>query len=192
MWKERYYLFVDRIDDGPMESGMLYAHKILKVPGSHIFTLGEAPQYTAFDVSIGDAIEGVCSLSNSQGLTKITLQDRLDVMGHGHPGSITKFDGTRLNAFALACELISHGLREVGYLKIQACNILRETDDFLIALRNELTAKGVKVGYLAGTRKYISQTSTFRGHRDNPAGQPSSIDERFRHIKGNIDIPSWF
>lgn len=168
---------------------MLYAHKVLKIPGQNIFTLAKAPVYTEFDRRIGDAIDGISSVQNTFNLSRITVSDRLDVMGHGHPGQINKFDGTRLNAFALACELVSHGLREVGFIKIQACNILRESDDFLIQLRTELNNKGVKVGYLSGTRKYMSQTATFRGHRDTPVGNPSRADERFRYVKGNIDIP---
>lgn len=188
MWKNRYYLFVDRIDDGPMESGMLYAHKVQKIPGNNIFTLGQAPNYTEFDRYIGDAIEGVSSLENNCNLARIRLSDRLDIMGHGHPDLITKFDGTRMTAATLATELVSHGLHEVGFLKIQACNILRHSDHFLFELKNSLTFRGVKVGYLCGTRKYLSQTANFRGHRDLPASSPSVVSERFRYLKGNVDI----
>lgn len=188
MWSKRFYLFVDRVDDGPMESGILYAHKVQKIPGDHIFTLGPAPEYSDFDRQIGDAVEGISSVRNTRNLSSISLQDRLDVMGHGHPDKISKYNGLRLGPDQLADELVMHGLTQVGVLKIQACNILRNSDEYLMKLLSALDYRGVKVGYLAGTRKYISQTSKMRGHRDNPAGNPSAPDERFRYLKGNVNI----
>ncbi|MCQ4056388.1 hypothetical protein [Aeromonas sp. SG16] len=187
--ENKYFLLVDTYEDGPMESGLFYANKVQKIPLDNIYTLGDAPVYSDFDIAFGTGISGVKSLRSTPGeLSNLTRKDHLEIMGHGHPGSITQYDGTRLNGTQLADKLSEHGLKEIGFIRIVSCNITNKSDVFLTDLVRRLTELNIKVGYVSGTRHYVSQTDNIRGHRIDKVSGPVPVDEQFRYVKGNLIV----
>jgi hypothetical protein len=69
------------------------------------------------------------------------LHQRLDIHSHG-----TEFATGQLSAEQLAEKLHHYGVRRVGVLKIQACDVGK--GDYLERLRGALHALGIEVGYL--------------------------------------------
>jgi hypothetical protein len=85
----------------------------------------------------------------SDTLSSLTLEDRLDLHGHG---STKSFEG--LTANQLADRLYAAGLRQVGTIKFLSCNIGKK--DYLNDLRRELAIKGIEFGYVSGPISVIA------------------------------------
>lgn len=87
----------------------------------------------------------------SDALARLDLNSRLTLHGHGDTGAFLIKDGERaqhLSPQALARKLQSGGLKQVGVLKLKACNV--GNGNYLKELVQELTKLDIQVGYVSG------------------------------------------
>jgi hypothetical protein len=122
-------------------------------------------------------------------LAHLTAQDRLDLAIHGSRlgpsdsgGGIQQF--TNYTPKLLVDKLKSYGLREIGVLRLDSCNV--GTGYYLTSLKAELDKKGIKVGYLGSPNGYL-----LIGHlpllKKRPVFQFRFWDP-WNVMKGNLDV----
>ncbi|KOC91100.1 hypothetical protein [Winslowiella iniecta] len=96
----------------------------------------------------------------------LTMNDRLDVPVHGSilaPSSskVKGIQGAETFVYyspeALAKKLYSYGLRQVGILRLESCNV--GSGDYVTAFKKELDKLGIKVGYLAAPNGYLTASN---------------------------------
>ena len=117
-------------------------------------------------------------------LSKVTLQDRIDIHGHGGKDN---FGGMKPKAMANYLESV--GLKKVGVLKFSACNVGK--GNFLNELGKELASKGIEVGYLSGPKGMIVDQRTpisIKGKQYNVRDTPM----RKTVLRGNLPVPEKF
>lgn len=155
-----------------------------KVPQDNRFTTGSAHKGKSF-----------ATFWNGETLTALTKTSRLDLHGHGNISGFSNYS----SAAELAQHLQMAGLKEVGVLKLQACDVGK--GDYLQQLKNELTNRGIKVGYISapvGTATDVRIPAKIAGREFNiriPVPVPTKsvnalLPEKFglKTIKGNIDV----
>jgi len=147
--------------------------------------------------------ENIFSMTNlsNESLAGIDLTGRLTLHGHGSSG-----DFEDMTASELAQKLADAGLKKVGVLKIKACYIGEE--DYLEKLKEELSCRGIKVGYLSAPEaEYVDQRLPIKiaGKKFNllpivfmppkyvkyeDFDGEKIVSEKFglKTIKGNVDI----
>nr|WP_154325437.1 hypothetical protein [Pantoea sp. 201603H] len=136
-WRPEQRFTLSSDEDGIIFRGEKAAANVYKMPAANRFMLFPDPgAETVADKSVD---------VSAHAFGRITLADRLDIHGHGSTTHVGN-----LNAEQMATHLISHGLREVGILKLQACNSGKNGGEYLYGLREHLTRHGVKVGYITG------------------------------------------
>ena len=130
-------------------------------------------------------------------LSRLTMRSKLELVGHG---TASTFD--HVNAARLAKRLVRAGLKEVGVLKLNACQVGRAT--YLAELRAALDSEGVRVGYLSGPKDSPSDVRyavKIRGRWTNlhpswlflAPGKSGDlpwipIAWRTKVVKGNVDV----
>ena len=97
--------------------------------------------------------------AQSDQLSSLTFNHRLDVVAHGNPyGPVCMNQSgieTSLTPTGLARKLFDLGLRQVGVLKVQSCNV--GGGFYLSKLETELKKIGIDVGFLAAPKGYLVQ-----------------------------------
>lgn len=116
-------------------------------------------------------------------LAHLGLSDRLDLVAHGNPYGPTghgqcSFEHS-LSASELAMQLFQLGLRELGVLKLQSCNI--GGGFYLNQLKNELEKLSIKIGFLSAPAGYLMQLPGLTRVVLNPF--PSFSKDRYEVIK---------
>ncbi|WP_257713406.1 hypothetical protein [Vibrio neptunius] len=95
----------------------------------------------------------------SNQLSSLTFNHRLDVVAHGNPYGPVCMNQTgietSLTPSGLARKLFDLGLRQVGVLKVQSCNV--GGGFYLSKLETELRKIGIDVGFLAAPKGYLVQ-----------------------------------
>ncbi|MGR5159361.1 hypothetical protein [Vibrio owensii] len=95
----------------------------------------------------------------SDQLSSLTFNHRLDVVAHGNPyGPVCMNQNgieTSLTPGELARKLFDLGLRQVGVLKVQSCNV--GGGFYLSKLETELKKTGIEVGFLVAPKGYLVQ-----------------------------------
>ncbi|WP_434634621.1 hypothetical protein [Chromobacterium sp. CV08] len=98
----------------------------------------------------------------SNTLSQLTLNDRLDIPVHGSitgpsdPGDLGVGRPQHFSPKQLAEKLQSYGLKQVGVLRIDSCNV--GDGDYLVRLKKELDKLNIKVGYLSAPNGYLQAT----------------------------------
>lgn len=96
---------------------------------------------------------------NNNQLADLTFDDRLDIVAHGNPYgpvSIGNIDiETSISPRGLVEQLKAQGLRQVGVLKLQSCNV--GGGFYLPALSSELQRAGIDVGFISAPKGYLVQ-----------------------------------
>ncbi|MFY2506743.1 hypothetical protein ACN3E9_00070 [Vibrio pectenicida] len=104
-------------------------------------------------------LNGMFPQASSGQLSSLTFNHRLDVVAHGNPyGPICSDQNgleTSLTPSGLARKLFDLGLRQVGVLKIQSCNI--GGGFYLTQLERALKKTGIDVGFLSAPKGYLVQ-----------------------------------
>ncbi|GLT19593.1 hypothetical protein GCM10007938_33750 [Vibrio zhanjiangensis] len=104
-------------------------------------------------------LSGMFPRASSGQLSSLTFNHRLDIVAHGNPyGPICSDQSgfeTSLTPSGLARKLFDLGLRQVGVLKIQSCNL--GGGFYLGKLDQELKKAGINVGFLAAPKGYLVQ-----------------------------------
>jgi hypothetical protein len=126
---------------------------------------------------------------NAKSLAHLTAQDRLDLAIHGSRlgpsdsgGGVQRF--TNYTAKLLVEKLQSYGLREVGVLRLDSCNV--GSGHYLTALKAELERVGIKAGYLSSPNGYLLGAHLpLLGKR--PVFQLKFWDP-WNVMKGNLDV----
>jgi len=123
------------------------------------------------------------------------LESRLDLCGHGDAEGIGHLDAAQL-----ADVLQGAGLKQLGVLKIEACNVGK--GNYLNELKAELTKRGIDVGYISAPTDYFSENRTYevkdgaeRVKTELPilpkkmvgAFKPAALGG-MKIVKGNVDI----
>ncbi len=123
-------------------------------------------------------------------LSKLDKHSRLDLFGHGNTNNFERYDAKTVAQF-----LHRAGLKEVGILKVQACNVGK--GDFLSELKDALIGKGVGVGYVSGP---TGEALDMRIHQKilgqdcivglSPFKFVGNVPEKFalKVVKGNLDV----
>jgi hypothetical protein len=148
----------------------------------------------------------MADLPKSKALNSLDLNSRLTLHGHGDTGAFCSVDANgkvvESSAWKLGKFLHDSGLKEVGVLKIKACNIGEK--QFLEKLVLSLNHHGVKVGYVSapvGTYADIRIPMKIMGKRFNfmpIPGFPKVVSggklwlvkpEKYalKTVKGNVD-----
>ncbi|WP_245798186.1 hypothetical protein [Vibrio ostreicida] len=96
---------------------------------------------------------------NTGKLSQLTFAHRLDVVAHGNPYGPVCINSngleTSLSPRGLASKLFDLGLRKVGVLKVQSCNV--GGGFYLSKLARELHNIGIEVGFLSAPKGYLVQ-----------------------------------
>lgn len=147
-WKpsDRFILCMDESD--PIIRNTAKVQIVARdVPYKNCFHLNSRP------IEAGNPVG---TLLHDQAFSRLTQAQRLEVHSHGEA------DDVNFNSPAqLAALLEQSGLREVGVLKFQSCYAGK--GDYLERLRDELTARNIRVGYLSGpTGAVAEQRHVFR------------------------------
>jgi len=135
--QNRFILCMDD-SDGWARSSAAAAAVHGRVPADNLFHLNRRAENAG--TPLGTEL-------TTAGLGGLTLRDRLNIHGHGNHAQVFSGDAA-FSAEQLAEKLVSCGLKEVGVLKFQSCDVGR--GEYLKELRDELARRGVAVGYLAG------------------------------------------
>ncbi|CAM3829014.1 hypothetical protein [Vibrio aquimaris] len=108
---------------------------------------------------VSHLLNGMFPQASSSQLSSLTFNHRLDVVAHGNPyGPICSNQSgleTSLSPTELAKKLFDLGLREVGVLKVQSCNV--GGGFYLTKLEQALKKTGINVGFLAAPKGYLVQ-----------------------------------
>ena len=101
------------------------------------------------------------TISNNQ-LADLTFNDRLDIVAHGNPYGPVSIGNigieTSISARALVNKLQAHGLRQVGVLKLQSCNV--GGGFYLSSLASELQRADIDVGFISAPKHTYLHTLT--------------------------------
>ena len=99
------------------------------------------------------------ALGENKQLSHLTFSDRLDIVAHGNPYGPVSFNSHHLyqtlSAPELAKQLHFSGLREVGVLKLQSCNV--GGGYYVKQLAQALDRHGIRVGFISAPKGYLVQ-----------------------------------
>lgn len=112
-------------------------------------------------------------------LSSLTFDHRLDLVAHGNPyGPICANQNgsyAPITPVDLARKLYALGLRQVGVLKVQSCNV--GGGFYLSKLETELKKVGIDVGFIAAPKGYLAQWPS--------ANAPRTVFSPFPHFGKN-------
>ncbi|NRD73650.1 hypothetical protein HQQ94_10385 [Shewanella sp. VB17] len=121
-----------------------------QIPASHLYSDGYITSRR---------LENIFPKMNNNQLADLTFDDRLDIVAHGNPYgpvSIGNIDiETSISPRGLVEQLKAQGLRQVGVLKLQSCNV--GGGFYLPALSSELQRAGIDVGFISAPKGYLVQ-----------------------------------
>lgn len=125
----------------------------------------------------------------SSSFSKLTINDRLDIVIHGSVyGPVDGGDEQHLPvqycAYDVAKRLLSYGLKEVGVLRLDSCNV--GSGAFLSQLKLAFMNLDIKVGYLCAPNGLLqARHMPFSGVR--PVYR-FKFWEPWNVVKGNVDV----
>lgn len=116
-------------------------------------------------------------------LSSLTLNDRLDLPVHGSSNGPSDV-GVGISAKQLAKKLSGYGLKKVGVIRLDSCNV---GDGFyLVELKKALHAEGIEFGYLSAPNGYL-QIPHLPFLNIRPVWQMRFWDP-WHTVKGNADV----
>jgi hypothetical protein len=187
------YVLIDpgKKGDTVIQMGARYDIKRKGIPEDHVFVFNGSKEPTRMKCQVQE-LKNV----RSNQLSGLTSRSRLDLMGHGNSKS---FSGIldMSDPMELAQILWKAGLREVGVIKFQSCNI--GEGKFLEKFREHLDTLGIKVGWISGPKYYLCYLRSEVKIGDKIIGfkplplptkwiGPAPAKYNLKVIKGNIDV----
>ncbi|WGK60086.1 hypothetical protein [Pantoea sp. SS70] len=159
------------------------------------------PQENLFGEMVRNYESTIFNSPEKNSLMHLNSLSRLDVVIHGYRNfpidvrvvnrindegkNVKARKGTLIPASVMAEKLVAMGLRQVGVLRLDSCNV--GTGEYLYELRYALRALGVNVGYLAAPNGYLGvyhhPLTTLR-----PVYHWKFWDKHWTVIKGNLSV----